>query len=115
MKFLHLNDGKGTSVVIIHTEKGRKLFESITDDIEYKKVDYNVVKQYNPAVYKSVNRPVERDNFFIDMNSMSYDELWKKYSKLPKKSFRQKVLSTTFGWLAKRVVKRIVLSVGQKK
>lgn len=75
-----MNDGKGTSLVITRTGKGRKLFESVMDKIKVKEVSYEEGVMKNPSDYKSARRPEQRETFFDDMNSMSFSDLEKKYA-----------------------------------
>ncbi|WP_394917632.1 Coenzyme F420 hydrogenase/dehydrogenase, beta subunit C-terminal domain [uncultured Robinsoniella sp.] len=72
-------DGKGTSLVIIRTGKGRKLFAKIENKIRVKQTEYKAAIQYNSAEYKSVMRPFEREVLFEDLNNKSFDEMIKRY------------------------------------
>lgn len=74
-----MDDGKGTSLVIVRTENGQELFDSIQDRLKWKTVSYEDSIKDNPSEYKSVDRPIKRDIFFEDMNSMSFEKLSKKY------------------------------------
>ncbi len=76
-----MDDGNGTSLVIARTEKGIRLFESITEDVTVKEVAYEAGVRGNSAESRSANRPEERTQFFVDMNRMQFDELGKKYVK----------------------------------
>lgn len=78
-----MNDGKGTSLVLVRTEKGRQLFCSIKDRLDFKEVSYEDGVKENPVEYKSVERPSERDTFFGNMNKMSFEKLRNKYIKEP--------------------------------
>lgn len=78
-----MNDGKGTSLVLVRTEKGRQLFSSIKDGLDYKEVSYEDGVKENPVEYKSVERPSERDTFFDNMNKMPFEKLKNKYIKEP--------------------------------
>lgn len=98
-----LDDDKGTSLVLIQTEKARKLFEKLSNNYICKKVSFEMSIAYNTPYYKSCPRPVERDNFFNDVNSMSFDELKDKYCKttnvgMVKRFFR----------LLKRAIHRVI-------
>lgn len=48
---------KGTSAVIINSDKGRKLWESLSDRIESWESDIEVVKKYNQRIRSSVPMP----------------------------------------------------------
>lgn len=76
-----LNDKKGTSIVILRTEKGRELFERIKDLLTVFEVNYQDSIKYNPCEYESVAEPINREQFFRDIKVLSFDELCKKYLK----------------------------------
>ena len=48
-------DNKGTSLVFINSDKGKKLFDEILKDINYQEVNINEATKYNPSSFKSVN------------------------------------------------------------
>lgn len=75
-----MNDGNGTSLILIRTDAGRKIFEKIAADFQLKEVSYEDGVRSNPAEYKSCARPMQRNTFFDDMQSMSFEELEKKYA-----------------------------------
>lgn len=65
LKNNHLLDNKGTSLVILSTEKGRKLFEQIKQDLDY--IPSTMWRAYkgNYAAFHPVFRdPVQRKRFF---------------------------------------------------
>lgn len=88
-----INDNKGISLVIVRSEKGKRLFEAIKNGIICKSVSYEDGIKENPCDYESVKRPIQRDRFFTDMNFMDFTELKKKY--LPV-SIKQKVKKIVF-------------------
>lgn len=74
-----MNDSKGVSLVITRTEKGQHIFDGISEDMIIQKVTYEDGVRQNPADYSSVVRPMERDCFFADMNTLPFDKLKEKY------------------------------------
>ena len=86
-----MNDGKGTSLVLIRTDKGRKVFEAISKNLKLKEVSYEEGVRNNPAEYKSCYRPPQRDTFFVNMNIMEFEELEKKYASPIKVTFKSRV------------------------
>lgn len=103
-----MNDNNGTSFVICRSEKGNNLFESIKSKIKYKEVTYDTVIPYNIAEIKSVNKPPQRDLFFIDLNRNTIEYMDKKYLSIPlKKKVKLQI---------KRIIRLIVKnkSVGGK-
>ena len=101
-----INDDKGVSLVIIRTGKGSKLFDRIKADIVCKEVSYEDGVRRNRAEYSSANCPAERDYFFNDMTSMSFDELKAKYAVPTRISFKSKV---------KRSIKKLILKTPASK
>ena len=61
-------DGRGTSLVILRTDKGQKIFEQVKDDLKCQVVSYEEGVKDNPAEYSSVARPMKRDAFFDDLD-----------------------------------------------
>ena len=79
-----MNDGKGTSLALIRTEKGEDFFNKIKESLKFKQVAYDKAVLCNPVEYKSCSRPLQREVFFKDMECISFEELAKKYA-VPKK------------------------------
>lgn len=92
-----MDDDKGTSLVMVHSEKGRNLWKSISNDIIQKKTSADVIAKYNPSVSKSVCSHRNRTKFFENLNRYSVVELNKRYNKplfrTRVKRFLKKILS----------------------
>lgn len=88
-----LSDDKGTSLVLIRTEKGAKLFKAIKGSVKYDLCEYESAVKRNSAEYKSVEKPPQREFFFADMNKMSLKKLKRKYVGYPLKKKTKKVLA----------------------
>lgn len=86
-----MNDGNGTSLILIRTDRGRKAFETISSELKLKEVVYEDGIKSNPAEYKSCRRPPQRDTFFKDMETMEFEELKKKYASPIKVTFKSRV------------------------
>ena len=67
-------DNNGVSSVIIKTQKGKELFECISDNIEKIDTEYNKIIKYNYSFEKSVERPLLRNKMFniIENNSLDF-------------------------------------------
>ena len=76
------DDDKGTSLVIIHSDKGHKLFQKITDSITFTEVEPNAAISYNSAMIKSVKLPKKRKAFFNKISSDNFIKVQKKYCKI---------------------------------
>lgn len=100
-----MNDGMGTSLVLVRTEKGKDIFEKITTNMNLKEVPYEDGVRGNPAEYKSCVRPIQRNRFFDDMHNMSFEELEQKYAASIKVSFATRV---------KRKLKKAIKRVQQE-
>lgn len=77
-----IDDDKGTSLIVIHSEKGKQLFDELSETMIFNEVDLNEAIKYNPSMISSVKYNEKRDAFFIELNSgKSLIELIKKYTK----------------------------------
>lgn len=61
-----MNDGMGTSLILIRTDKGQESFNHISDGMKLKEVSYEAGVKGNPAEFRSCARPPQRDTFFSD-------------------------------------------------
>ena len=77
-----MNDDKGTSLVLLRSEKGKKLFEKIKGELVAQKTDPEKALRANTAYEHSVACPERRKEFFKDLESdISFESLSKKYIK----------------------------------
>lgn len=74
-----LYDGKGTSLIIVRTEKGKRFLDRVAGEIDARKVDYADAVRYNICEYQSVPLPAGRKSFFNNMGRMEFASLSKKY------------------------------------
>ena len=98
-----MDDDRGTSLILVQTQKGAELLRGIEGSIVSKKMPFAISIASNSAYNKSVSRPKERDTFFTDLNAITFDEMIHKYCAL---SAKEKI---------KRSVKRSVLYKAIKK
>lgn len=100
-----MNDGKGTSLVIVRTNKGEQIFNSIISkpSVNVLKVEYNDAIKGNPAEFRSVDRPKERETFLRDMKKMEFEQLTKSYLSLPIKQRIKNIIKR----ILKPVIKRL--------
>lgn len=88
-----MDDGYGSSIVVIHTEKGRKLFEQVKQDLSSVEVNAkDVFSLHNLAMIESVKEPEERKMFWEDYKSMRFGQLSKKYVKITFKDSVKEIL-----------------------
>ena len=65
-------DNKGTSLVLVNSEKGRKIFEEIKDKMIVSKVDFDKAVKRNTAAYKSCKMPKERKKFMTSLDTTDF-------------------------------------------
>ena len=85
-----MDDNKGTSLVIINSEKGKRLFEQIKQKTERTECDFHEAIKYNPSMTKSVQMHRNRDKFFKYLENREFNKLVKKY--IHKQSMLKRVL-----------------------
>ncbi|MCG8540748.1 MAG: Coenzyme F420 hydrogenase/dehydrogenase, beta subunit C-terminal domain [Clostridia bacterium] len=76
-------DNKGTSLVLVNTDKGNILFERIKKSIKYQKVKFQDSIKYNPMYNKCIPNNSLRNSFFCELQNVDFDLLVKKYTKEP--------------------------------
>lgn len=74
-----MDDDKGTSLILVCSESGKKYFNKIKRDMKHHEVDINVAVKHNSAAIKSVNYNPKRDCFMKDKESLPFDKLVQKY------------------------------------
>ncbi len=65
-------DNKGTSLVLINSEVGRKLFEDIQKKLIVAETDYDVAIERNTAAYKSCKMPKQRLKFMTSLDTVDF-------------------------------------------
>lgn len=75
-----MDQDKGTSMVMINSDKGAALFETIKGDIVYKPFSQDEAAVGNPAMNHSLTSPYDtRNSFFSDLDTVPFDKLAVKY------------------------------------
>lgn len=90
-----LDDDRGTSLVLLQTDKGKELFEEVKDLVICYAVDFKGAIQSNPAYYQSAVRPLEREHFFQELELYGYKTVAKKYGHMTAKEKLSKILGKT--------------------
>lgn len=72
----------GVSAIIINTEKGKRIFESISNNLKYKECELEEIVAGNPSLKSSGKYPKNRKKFFRDMDSLSIKKLKNKYANI---------------------------------
>lgn len=74
-----LNDNKGTTRLLIHSNNGEKIFNEIKEKYMYKAVDVDVLVTDVKEMYRSVSENKNRKNFFEDINYLEEYKFFNKY------------------------------------
>ncbi|MBR3867499.1 MAG: Coenzyme F420 hydrogenase/dehydrogenase, beta subunit C-terminal domain [Butyricicoccus sp.] len=61
-------DGKGTSLMLVHSAKGQALLDRIAPALRLTRTDLDAALSFNPAAAHSVTRPAARETFFADFD-----------------------------------------------
>ncbi len=86
---MEMFDDKGTSLVIINTDKGREVFDKIKDEFKYKEELYTEAIKGNPSAISSVRYRKDRRWFFVWLNigkSVEWVMKWVNYQTAGRKS-----------------------------
>lgn len=91
-----LDNDTGTSVVMINTEKGQRLFAMIKDQLKCKPVGFNSIKPGNIALYQSLSpSTINRADFFHDLDQIGFEQAIARYvPSNTRTSFKQKIKNT---------------------
>ncbi len=63
----HMDDDRGTSLVVLHSEKGQQMFDAIRPNIRYEETDLHKAAAINSAMERSVRRPEMRNKFMASL------------------------------------------------
>lgn len=94
-------DGKGTSAVLVHTEKGKELLDRVAHRLLLKPLDIEKAAACNPSMLCPATKPEARDAFFQALETEDFAAAVKRYC--PPKPFLKKLTERT-----KRVVKKLL-------
>lgn len=74
-QFPEFDDDKGVTLVMINTEKGQQLFDTVKDKTTYIATDFEKGAEYNLAVSKSLGLHPKRQYFFDNLEKKTLKEL----------------------------------------
>lgn len=69
---------EGNSLVLVHTEKGQRIFEKIKDKVEWR--ESNTIDCLQPNLIKPTERPPKREKFWFDYRKKGISFVIKKYT-----------------------------------
>ena len=90
-----MDDDQGTSLVVIHSEKGNQLFESIKENIQYLETDLSEALKYNSAMTTSVPRTARRTEFIRTTAMYGFGK-------------SKKILRPSFAGRIKKVIRKVI-------
>jgi len=83
-KFPGMDDDKGTSVILVNTEKGMSAWTGIRASCRFEASDYGDIKRTNPAVFRSAPPHRNRHRFFeLVRRESSFDAVVDKLLRRP--------------------------------
>lgn len=99
-----MDQDRGTSLVMINSDKGMKLFESIKKNIHWKEFSLEDARAGNPAIDESLH-PAKpgRKTFFDDLDKFPFEEVARRH--FPSKRTKLGELSSRIKQSIKRLVK----------
>lgn len=80
--FPEMDDNKGTSVVLLHSQKAKNLFSSIRDKVTYKPVTLDQVSYMNKSILESSMPNQEREKYMQIAIKGDFDKLEEKFSEV---------------------------------
>lgn len=84
------DDDRGTSLVMVQTEKGQRAFDACRKDITVHDADLDMAIRSNPCVCGSVAPNARRDAFFNDLSRLPFEKVMRRYMR-PTPLWRRKV------------------------
>lgn len=76
-----MDDDKGTSLVILHTPKGKAIFRQVQDQLKVQKAEVLAALQQNPSMRESSPMNLNRQEFFRNLGKVPFEILVKKYAR----------------------------------
>lgn len=79
----NMEDDKGTSLVIAHTEKGKELIKKVSNNCQVISTNLDKAIKYNSSYIESAPMPKNREMFFKDIEKIGFEKAIDKYTKKP--------------------------------
>lgn len=77
----NFSDNKGVSLLLINSDKGCELFNSINNEIDFVECDINKSIEPNPNLSRPTAKPKSREAFWIYYSKKGFEKTLKKYYK----------------------------------
>ncbi|MGU8559565.1 Coenzyme F420 hydrogenase/dehydrogenase, beta subunit C-terminal domain [Clostridium perfringens] len=104
---INMDDNKGTSVVVINSQKGDNLFKEISKSLKTVKIDFNIAFEKNKSYYISANKNNSREEFLSELSENNFETMVRRYCNYSYKVEIKKRL--------KKIVKKILKKIGLYK
>ena len=91
-----MDDNKGTSLLLVHSIKGNKILEAISNQLDFVQVDLDESIKENPSMIKSSPINKDRSAFIDTICKAGFKQSIKKYELLTKMSKREKIKQVLF-------------------
>lgn len=90
-----MDDNKGTSLVIVHTEKGQKILNEIQSKVKSREVDLDDALAQNPAYFRKSEQPAQRSEMMELALHGDFENLQKAVLPAPGKISRFRKLASS--------------------
>ena len=87
-----LDNNQGTSMVLVNSQKGEKLFDNIKANIEYEQIISEKIFKQNVCNTYSPKMTDERKKVFANIDKLTYSELNNKFFPSPSRRERVKIM-----------------------
>ena len=107
-------DDKGTSLVLINTEKGRTWFNACRHHLFFGPADIETAIMGNPNIVIAAQRPPQRDVFYHDIGALPFDVVIRKY-RLYQKTLSERIISRVVREIKTVIKTMIKQKTGEKR
>ena len=76
-------NSKGTSLVILNSQKGKEMFDSLKGELICKAIEFDKAIKYNNSAISSIKKPNERDTIFYHYRKDGFKYIKKQYLMVP--------------------------------
>jgi len=103
----NLDDDKGTSMVLVNSDKGQKLLNISEKYLSLKSCPFRYI-QFNSTLMRSARCPKKRAKLFTDIDHVPFEQLYQKYMR-PPNALEKFIKKTIFSlkWCIKNVLDSI--------
>ena len=106
-----MDDDQGTSLVMVHSEKGAEIFRHLRKKMDCREVPFEAATRDNSAMIRSAEKPKHRDSFMRRILTEDFEPLAAKFIRAPlkPKTLLKKLLKKAgLLQMAKNLKKRII-------